>query len=333
VHIDDGHFHDTGRYWSNLDDVKMTANLVANSNAYDHLLFYAHGGLNSPEASARRIAAMKETFKANKIYPYHLMYDTGLLEELKDVIFGRRKEAEARAAGLRDFMDKILEKSLRVPGRAVWREMKAGAQLPFEPANAGSQALQAFIDAFRTAGKPKHIHLCGHSTGMILLSYLLQRLSVMAPELRIHTVSLLAPAGTVDLYTDVVQPFLKTPQPQFRISEMTIYNLNDELEQDDNVVKVYGKSLLYFVSRSFEEELPERILGMEKYSEVVERRNLPRLAIHYSEGNVPGARVTASESHGGFDNDPLTMNHVLNRVVRAAGQSPTVEFTKESLDY
>lgn len=330
VHIDDGHFHDNGRYWSNLDDVKLTAELVANSDAYDHLLFYAHGGLNSPEASARRIAAMKETFKANGIYPYHLMYDTGLLEELKDIILGRRKEAEARAAGLRDIMDKILEKVLRVPGRALWREMKAGAKLPFEGTNAGSQALQAFIDAFRASDKPKNIHLAGHSTGMILLSYLLQRLSVMAPDLRVHTVSLLAPAGTVDLFTDLVQPFLKAPQPEFRISEMTIYNLTNELERDDNVAKVYSKSLLYLVSRGFEEETPERILGMEKYSEVVERRNLPRLTVHYSEGDVPGARVTASESHGGFDNDPLTMNHVLKRVV---GKQPSALFTDESLKY
>jgi len=330
VHIDDGHFHDGGRYWSNLDDVKMTADLVANSNDYDHLLFYAHGGLNSPEASARRIAAMKETFKCNRIYPYHLMYDTGLLEELKDVIFGRREEAAQRAAGLRDIMDKILEKSLRVPGRAMWREMKAGAQLPFIGTNAGSQALQAFIDAFRASEKPKSIHLAGHSTGMILLTFLLRRLSEMAPDLRVHTVSLLAPAGTVDLFTELVQPFLKAPQPQFRISEMTIYNLTDELERDDTVAAAYGKSLLYLVSRSFEESLPERILGIQKYSEVVERRNLPRLTVHYSEGDVPGARVTASESHGGFDNDPLTMNHVLRRVV---GGSPAAEFTRESLTY
>ncbi len=69
VHIDDGRFHDKGRYWSNLDDVRLTADWVANSDDYDHLLFYAHGGLNSPEDSARRISAMKETFKANRIYP------------------------------------------------------------------------------------------------------------------------------------------------------------------------------------------------------------------------------------------------------------------------
>jgi hypothetical protein len=86
VHIDDGDFHDHGRYWSNIEDVKETTQLLAKSDKYDHVLLYAHGGLNNTEASARRIAAMKETFKANGIYPYHFMYDTGLLEEVKDIL-------------------------------------------------------------------------------------------------------------------------------------------------------------------------------------------------------------------------------------------------------
>ena len=333
VHIDDGQFEDKGRYWSNLDDVRLTATHLAHSDKYDHLLLYAHGGLNSPEDSARRIAALKETFKVNRIYPYHLMYDTGILEELKDVILGRRKEADARAGGLTDWIDRLVEKLARVPGRALWREMKAGAELPFRENHAGTQVLQAFIDAFKTSGKPKHIHLVGHSTGMILLSHLLRRLSLLAPETSIRTTSLMAPAGRVDLFTDQVQPFLKAPWPAFRISEMTIYNLADDLEQDDEVTLAYNKSLLYLVSRAFEEHTPAKILGMEKYSQTVGRRKLPRLTVHYSKGAVPGARVTASTTHGGFDNDPLTMNHILRRVLRSADQTPVREFTRESLAY
>lgn len=337
VHIDDGHFHTTGRYWSNPEDVQLTADLLAGSADYQHLLFYAHGGLNSPEASACRIAAMKNTFKQNGIYPYHWMYDTGLLEELKDVVLGRARSAQQRAAGALDWIDKILEKVTRVPGRALWREMKSGAELPFagKPAAgtlnfAGTQVLKTFVTALAASDKPKKLHLVGHSTGMILLSYLLQRLSKEAPQLQIHTVSLMAPAGTVDLFTDVMQPFLKAPFPDFRISEMTVYNLNRRLEKDDDVGKVYNKSLLYLVSNAFEEKLPEKILGMAKYSETVERRKLPRLNIYYSEGDLPGARVTASKSHGGFDNDVLTMNHILRRVLN---KKPTVEFTAESLKY
>jgi hypothetical protein len=333
AHIDDGLFHNSGRYWSDLNDVKLTAELLADSSHYDHLLFYAHGGLNSPKASARRIAAMKETFKANRIYPFHLMYDTSLLEELKDIVIGRRRQADARAGGFKDWLDKLVEKAARIPGRAMWREMKAGAELPFGENNAGSQMLSSFIDAFARSGKPKKLHLAGHSTGMILLSHLLQRLSVLAPGTPVASASLMAPAGTLDLFTNQVQPFLKTMPPAFRVSQMGIYNLTDELERDDEVTRAYNKSLLYLVSRSFEENVPEKILGMENVSKLIERRHIPRLSVHYSKGQVAGARVTASETHGGFDNDPLTMNHILRRILRSSGHSPVLEFTKDSLDY
>ncbi len=337
VHIDDGKFHETGSYWSDLEDVELTANLLAESSDYQHLLFYAHGGLNSPQTSACRIAALKNTFKQNGIYPYHWMYDTGLREELKDVVLGRERSADQRAAGVPDWIDRILEKTTRIAGRALWREMKADAQLPFVDsplANsrdyAGTQVLRTFVKALARSDKPKQIHLVGHSTGMILLCWLLQRLCREAPQTQIHTVSLLAPAGTVDLFTKKMQPYLKAPHPDFRISEMTIYNLDAQLEKDDDVARVYNKSLLYLVSRAFEEELPEKILGMEKYSETVGRRNLARLTIHYSKGKVPGARVTASTSHGGFDNDVLTMNHILQRIL---GKKPAVPFTAETLKY
>jgi len=333
IHIDDGRFQDRGRYWSNLDDVRLTAAHLANSDKYDHLLLYAHGGLNNPEASARRIAAMKDTFKANRIYPYHLMYDTGILEELKDIIVGRRQQADDRAGGLADWVDRLIEQFTRVPGRALWREMKAGAQLPFEQGNAGAQALQAFTDAFKASGEPKHIHLVGHSTGMILLTHLLRCWSALAPGFAIRTASLMAPAGSVECFTDEIQPLLKVPYPDFRISEMALYNLADEIEQNDQVALAYNKSLLYLVSRAFEEQTPARILGMERYSQVVGRRKLPRLSIHYSKGKVPGARVTAAASHADFDNDPLTMNHILRRVLRSVGREPVREFTASSLRY
>lgn len=85
VHFDDGNFKDRGDYWSTPDDILRTADLIKQSVAdktYDHLLIYAHGGLNDPAASAKRIRALKEGFKRNSIYPFHIMYDTGLVEEL-----------------------------------------------------------------------------------------------------------------------------------------------------------------------------------------------------------------------------------------------------------
>ena len=197
VHIDDGQFDERGRYWSSLADVKETAKLVAESDKYQHLLIYAHGGLNSVTDSAKRIAAMRDTFKANGIYPFHFMYDTGLLEELKDVILGKKSDAEARAGGFDDWTDRLIEQAARRPGRALWREMKSDAALAFTNKNSpGTQTLMAFLDAFAApSAKPKKIHLVGHSTGGILHAHLLDALASQKVKLRLASVNLLAPRG------------------------------------------------------------------------------------------------------------------------------------------
>ncbi len=199
VHIDDGQFKDTGKYWSTQRDVEETADLVSKSDKYQHLLVYAHGGLNSPNDSAARIAAMKETFKANGVYPYHFMYDTGLLEELKDIILGKRAETKQRVGGFSDWSDWVLEKLTRRAGRAIWRKMKSDAALGFdESTNAGWLALKSFLDALKKSDAvPKKIHLVGHSTGAILLAHALRALSRMRLKTRIASVSLLAHRGDV----------------------------------------------------------------------------------------------------------------------------------------
>ncbi len=334
VHIDDGEFHDHGRYWSNLADVRQTAELVAASDKYDHLLLYAHGGLNSVEDSARRIAAMKETFKDNRIYPYHFMYDTGLMEELKDVLRGRHEDATARAGGLSDWMDRLIERGTRRAGRAVWREMKRGARSPFMAGDgegrAGSAVLAAFLDALDEAGSQLSLHLVGHSTGAILHAYLLEALAALRPGLRVASASLLAPAATVALFRSHYRPLVKARKPDFGIERMDVYNLSEALELDDNVIALYRKSLLYLVSRAFEEEpLPSPLLGMQLHAKRL-AASLPRMTIQESDGPGSGRRRTCATSHGDFDNDPATMNSVLQRVL---GRAPAIPFTRRTLKY
>ncbi|ANO51155.1 C1 family peptidase [Woeseia oceani] len=330
VHIDDGRFHDDGIYWSNLDDVRQTAELVAKSDKYDHLLLYAHGGLNSVKDSARRIAAMKETFKANRIYPYHFMYDTGLLEELRDVVGGRHDEVNKRAGGLSDWTDRLIERLTKTAGRALWREMKYGAQRPFADDGAGTAILSAFVEALATHNPELKLHVAGHSTGAILHAYLLEAATRLSAQLRISSASLLAPAATTDLFRSHYQPLLTARKPAAGIDRMDIYNLSNKLELDDTVTGVYRKSLLYLVSRAFEEEPhPASILGMQEYCKPVAGR-LSRLKLHVSDGDVPGTGSTKSETHGGFDNDPATMNSVLKRIL---GKKPAQPFTGKSLKY
>jgi hypothetical protein len=47
------------------------------------------------------------------------MFDTGLLEELQDVVEGKESAAEERAGGLTDWTDRLNERATRRPGRAL----------------------------------------------------------------------------------------------------------------------------------------------------------------------------------------------------------------------
>ncbi|WP_223787893.1 C1 family peptidase [Marinicella meishanensis] len=335
VHIDDGRFDDAGKYWSTLDDVKITTDLLSTSTDYQHVVFYAHGGLNSPDASAKRINGMKEVFKENGIYPYHFMYDTGLKEELKDLIFRKKDPVEDRAGGITDATDWLIEKLTRVPGRAFWREMKAGARLPFNKPGAGTQVLQLFLQAIqqnnqqRTEGKTIKLHLIGHSTGAILLGWLLNRMSQLPSQnrMRISTAALLAPAASLDFFDDHYLPALNSQAKTHGVDQLSLYNLSKQLEKDDSVGP-YRKSLLFLVSRAFEEKKKTPILGMEKHA-----ANLPphqRLERIISQGKNGGEDRSWSETHGGFDNDVKTMNHLLTQIL---GQAPKRLFTKVDLTY
>ncbi len=326
VHIDDGDFDERGRYWSNREDVLQTADLLRTTANYQHVLLYGHGGLNSIKASAKRISAMKEIFKANGIYPYHVMYDTGLLEEIKDVLLSKRRRAEAQVGGFSDWWDKKVERATQKPGRALWREMKQGASKPFEPDRAGCHVVTDMICAVKANPRLK-LHLAGHSTGGILLAHMLESIKREFKEnIRIETISLLAPACTLDLFESHYRPHLED-QAEIDVGDMSVYNLSKGLEKDDNVAKVYRKSLLYLVSRAFEEEPVEEILGMRKYSEEL---HAPRLSFIYSEGRENQTPRSASRSHGGFDNDPATMNDILRRVLDA---EPERLFTEQDLKY
>ena len=338
VHVDDGRFHEQGSYWSTKEDIAETAQLLSqNKNKYQHLLLYAHGGLNSPKDSARRIAAMKQTFKSNGIYPFHFMYDTGLMEELKDVILRHDQDTTSKTSGFADWSDRFLEWGLRKPGRALWREMKRGANSPFSDWGAGTETLNLFHRAL-TAKKDNKlkVHIVGHSTGAILLAFLLDALEQQAPELRIESCHLMAPANTIALFRSHYHALLLTPKTDFGINKMHVYNLNEQLEKDDSVGWAYRKSLLHLVSKSFEESVPESILGLENYSRELmkllkkeKRLDLDRqLLLHYSDGH--SSENTRATEHGLFDNDPVTMNHILKTIL---GKKPSVSFNKDILDF
>ena len=340
VHFDDGKFKERGDYWSTPDDVQHTAQLLTDAvriKKYQHLLIYAHGGLNSPEDSARRAAALKEGFKRNGIYPFHIMYDTGLAEELKDTVvraFARHdKPAEGFFSDIKDQImehsDALIEDAVRKPLTPIWDEMKRDARLPFERSGDGEGDGMAVIKTFADAlkGTGLKMHLAGHSTGAVLLGYLLSALDILGEPELIKSCSLMAPACTVDFYREHYGPRLGRQgvvNKGINLSALDIYNLTDELELDDNVAVVYHKSLLYLVSRALERQSEKPLLGMQRYSRRLTVK--PGLSISYSDGETGATRST---SHGGFDNDVKTMNAIMKRIL---GKTPPFPFTSKEME-
>ncbi|HSG87803.1 MAG TPA: C1 family peptidase [Pseudomonadales bacterium] len=321
VHLDDGRFDDCGKYFSNIDDVRQTASVLETSVDYDHLLLYAHGGLNDVEASACRIRDMKEIYKANRIYPYHFMWDTGLFEELKDVIFGVRSRASQRVEGFSDFSDVLIEKFASKLGTLVWDEMKHDAQRPFDGRSAdGTRTVRELV---RAAGRNPHrikVHLAGHSAGAIFMNRLIDAIPRIDKQMRVETLTLWAPADRHDAFAKRVIPRIGATKA---VKNLRIAVLADDLERDDTVTPAYRKSLLYLVSRAFEGSNPGKILGMERY--VDELPAALRKRVFVSKGVDDGKAVTASRTHGGFDNDPLSLNRLLEDIL---GKAPTRPFRK-----
>jgi hypothetical protein len=175
--------------------------------------------------------------------------------------------------------------------------------------------------------------VAGHSAGCIYAAHALPHLLTLGVSFK--TLQLMAPAIRIDEFKTHLLPAIQDgtcPPP-------TLYVLSDVGELDDDVGP-YGKSLLYLVSNAFEGKQGTPLLGMEHF--IDEDPEISAI-FHQSDGDklrlvVAGqvsplqdpANASESESHGGFDNDPATLNAVLHRIL---GKAPEREFTTRDLQY
>jgi hypothetical protein len=332
LHVDDGKFADKNwfggarKYWIDAKSIDETANHLRKNrkgdDPYRHLLFYAHGGLNTKFDSARRIKGMKEVFKKNRIYPFHFMWETGFGTELFDIITASSQANAMRAGFGKGWLDPFIENVSRGIGRRLWSEMKNDAIRAFAKNGAGFYSVKKLIDAATKGdGPPLKIHLAGQSAGSLMLGELLKALPAMGLEnVTLESCSLKAPACTIDYYNETYHPQLAS---NGRLKSLVQYSLTDAREQADPSTGPYSKSLLYLVSHAFEADREAPILGMEKHSKSL---TLPSAhKIHYA--GRSGA-PTNSTKHGGFDNDKKTMDDILETILQ---NKPTHPFTSHEL--
>ena len=278
-------------------------------------------------------------------YQFEAMDATG--QEIKDIVAKKFLFFKQRAGGRADFFkdraselarklaektDRGIENAARSPGTAVWNEMKRGAETAFADNGAGTEAFKAFHAAFAAQSREApnlRIHLAGHSTGAIVIARLLEMLRRERLTLHIDSIHLMAPAITVKHFEDAYGPILRGNLQRLSIGQLTILNLRDREELNDKVAAAYRKSLLYLVSNAFEREAGKPVLGMEKFQPKIapDLLALPNVEIIHANSRSADCRST---SHGGFDNDPRTMNRILKGIL---GSNPTRPFTEEDLNY
>ncbi|WP_202922290.1 N-acetylmuramidase domain-containing protein [Pseudoxanthomonas koreensis] len=228
---------------------------------------YAHGGLNNEEAAAESARLWVPKLYDEKIFPVFLMWETGAMKTITNLIEDKLSRDEARASGAmqkfkdrwKEWWNQRVEGIARPLGRPLWNEMKENAAKISSNPDSGVRLLFDLYKAkAKEYGLPKlRLHLVGHSAGGILHSHL--GAAAIAAGFDLRSVSLLAPAVRVDEFDRTLgKAVLRTG------TKLLVAHLSDAAERADPTCKPYGHSLLYLVSRSFEDRKETPLLGLER---------------------------------------------------------------------
>ena len=232
------------------------------ANERKRLVIYAHGGLNSEDAAITRARAMGRHFEGNGCYPLFLVWKTGLLESIGDIVTDAFHKQPALAGGVGEWItertDLLIEKSIGRPlARPIWSEMKENAELAFGAGRGGDLLITALQKLADTWGADLDLHLVGHSAGSIIGGHMLSALAARGLSDKMASIHMFAPACTVQFAN---KHYAAREQLMQRLY---LRILSDRVERNDNVASIYRKSLLYFVSNALEVDLRTPILGLE----------------------------------------------------------------------
>jgi hypothetical protein len=321
-----------------------------------HVLLYAHGGLVDERSAIQRLADYRSAMLDAHIYPISFIWNSDYWSTVTNILQDamRRRRPEGALTDAKDFLLDRLDDTVEIlaralTGKASWDEMKENA---LGSTLSGGGALTA-LDHLAALHKrmPFKLHVIGHSAGSIFHAPLVRLLTAPAGPLAsgylkgrkgygigLETCTLWAPACTTQLFKDAYLPAVRNGG----IARFALFALDDKTEQDDNVAKIYNKSLLYLVSRAFEDSAfgpGTPILGMEKWlagdpvlSDLFTsgKADLVFAPNSHLEGSNTASRAT---EHGAFDDDGATVKATLARILGAAGGVQAVGMSAPDLRF
>jgi hypothetical protein len=290
------------------------------------VVVWAHGGLIGESdglAIARKHIAW---WKRNAIYPIYFIWETGLFDALRSILESvARRIPGLGARDLFDFTtDPIVQEGVRALGGVhIWGAMKRNAELASSAAGGAhylAQRLQE-LSGNTNLNRAIQFHAVGHSAGSIFHSWFLPAASAAGLP-KFTTLQLLAPAITIPEFEARMAGHIGGAAPHAQSAIM--YTMKKSFEQDDDCIRVYRKSLLYLIHHALEPQRRMPILGLE-----ISIRSNPTLAALFGLNGTSGAAgqvvwsitdgagraASRATTHGGFDDDPTTMNSVAANVL------------------
>lgn len=284
------------------------------------VMFWAHGGLVSESEALGHVLSHGRIWQESGIYPIYFVWKTGILDSFRSIMQGQRTS--------RGFItDPLAEAAFRIPASAVWSEIKSFASLSSQPSGGATLAAGLFHDFYKQHADSVVCYACGHSAGSIFHAHWLPLLA--AAGVPVKELFLLAPAITVDLFASALQGHIGRDR---LIGHCSMFTMFDKSERRDNVIHIYRKSLLYFVSKACEPMYEEPVLGLEDclradpgmqaFWGLDPQRRATGEMVFSPSGTPTGFRASTSVSHGGFDNDPATLNSLVRRMTGNAHLTP-----------
>lgn len=341
INLDRGRFSSQGLYATSPQDVdalfaeelESAAREAERAGEKLRVMFYAHGGLVAESDGLWMAHLAAPWWRQNHIYPVYFVWETGLLPQLRQVLFGPGPVTRPRGV-IEETWDNAVEaaaRAMRLP-MDIWSNMKRSAAAGTLAGGGALRVAELLSDFCEQHADEVELHAVGHSAGSIFHSYFLPKaLELGVPPFR--SVTFLAPAIRVDAFHARLAPHLGKG-----IERMTIYTMSKDWELEDSCMGIYRKSLLYLIRNALEPQEEDElsnpigrptegipILGLEEsLREDAELRRIFGLGGTRSEhGEIvwsvsvatDGVRASQSRTHGGFDNDPATMLGVAARVL------------------